>query len=788
MLKVRAIAIVAMLSLPIATFAQDPKSNSRTDLKPATKQISGTVKCASIGETLIGAVVYSLPGGKNAAVTDVYGRYTITLPLTIEQIVFSTIGYANDTVNVAGNESRTVNVELKEKVLTADEVIVTANSGVHRVAQAAIGVEKISTQEIDKIPVLFGEKDILKTMQLLPGIKSSGEASSGFSVRGGSLGQNLILLDDAPVYSASHMLGFFSTFNAEATKDVAVYKGNFPAQYGGRVASVVDVTMKDGNTKNYGGNVGIGLISSNASFEGPIQKNKSSFLVTARRTYADVFANLSEEFKGNKLYFYDLNAKANVEINPNNKIFFSGYLGRDVTAIKDMIGMDWGNKTATLRWNSKVSDRLFSNTMLIYSDYNYGIDAIMKDFNATIKSRIEDVTLKQNFNLSVGSSGNFVKFGLQSTYHGITPTRIENGMFTNPGDRTTRNSWENAVYGSFVGQLTNFLNIEAGLRVSSYTIVGAGTYNTYDEGKLVNTTVLKRGQFGKTYVNFEPRVSASFLVNRYNSFKIAYGRSSQYLHMLSNSSISTPTDQWHGTSYTIKPTIVDQVSAGYFKNFNKIGLDVSLEGYYKWSQNEIDFKAGSNMYSAPDIESELRTGIGRAYGVELLVRKNIGWFTGWVGYTWSSSERKIYGVNNDKWFPTKQDITHEVSVVAMFNLGKGWELSATWCYKTGIPYTIPTGKYLIDNKIFYQFSGRNEYRMPAYHRLDIGATYNAPRKKGLQGSWNISLYNAYGRQNPYMIRFNESEGGKTVVEQTSLFRWVPSVSYNLKFTIKSKQK
>lgn len=772
--------LLAVVSYP--SLAQVRTAKTAPKAEPTRQQVNGTVRSFQSGETLSGVIVYGLHNIKSAAISDIYGRYTISLPTTVDSLVFSFMGFGNDTVSVVGEKM--INVELTEQAMRANEVIVTANSGKQRISQPIAGVERISTGEINKIPVIFGERDILKTIQLLPGVKSGGDGSSGFSVRGGTLGQNLILLDEAPVYNASHLMGFFSTFNSAATKDVAVYKGNFPAQYGGRVSSVVDVTMNDGSTKNYGGNVGVGLISSNASLEGPIQKNKSSFLVTARRTYADVFANFFEEFKGNELYFYDINAKANFEINPKNKIYFSGYLGRDVTALKDKFTMDWGNITGTLRWASTISPRLFSNTIVTYSDYNYDIESVMENYKTKLRSKIEDVAVKQNFSLSVGDRGDFIKFGLHSTHHSITPTRFEDGNFSNSGDKNCRFSWENAVYGSYSGEFGGLFNLEAGLRISSYTIIGNGAYNEYQNGNLTNTTNLAKGEFGKTYVNIEPRISASFLMGKNNSIKVAYGRSSQYLQMLNNSSISMPTDQWMGTSYTIKPLVVDQFSAGFFQYIESAGLDLSVEAYYKWIKNEADYKNGANIFGAEDIESELLFGVGRAYGVELLIKKNVGIFTGWIGYTWSKSERQIDGINNDKWYKSGLDITHELSVVAMFNLGKRWEVSALWCYKTGAPFTVPVGKYYINGAIHYQYSDRNDFRMPAYHRLDIGATYNAPKKGGLQGSWNFSIYNAYGRENPYLIMFKDSPGGKTIAEQVSLFRWVPSVSYNLKFTIK----
>lgn len=741
--------------------------------------LHGTVKSSSTGETLAGVVVYCVENHKFATITDQYGRYALNIDKGQKTIIFSTMGFKADTVKKLITSNELLNVELTESAVIADNVVVTSTSGRQRLESARVGVERISTQEMSKIPIIFGEKDILKSLQLMPGVKSNGDGSAGFTVRGGSLDQNLILLDNAPVYNASHLMGFFSTFNSLAIKDVTLYKGNFPAQYGGRIASVVDVTMNDGNTKQYIGNVGIGLISGNLSFEGPIQKDRSSFLVTARRTYADLFLGLSDEYRGNQLHFYDINVKANVEIDNKNKLYLSAYFGRDATVVKDIMGMDWGNLTGTLRWNSVISPNLFSNTMFIYSDYDYQMKSDLDGMKGRISSKINDLAVKQDFHLNI--RGHYLRFGLNSTFHTLSPMRISDGEFSDPGDRRDRKLWENAVYASYSGRFFDRLSVEAGLRLASNTLVGPAQYNIYNQGNLEGSVDLSRGEFGKTFVNLEPRLSLAYTMTPTSSIKVAYTRSTQYIHMLNNSTITLPNDHLFGTSYTMPPTLSDQVSLGFFKNFPKIGLELSVEAYYKSIQDEADFKSGADLFSAVDIESELLFGKGRAYGLELMLKKTAGAFTGWIGYTLSRTERQIDGINNNNWYPTRYDKTHDFSIVGMYQINPKWQVSGVWVYSTGNAITVPSGKYLIDGKIFYHYSDRNGYRLPAYHRLDLSATYTAPMKGKCQGSWNFGIYNAYGRENPYMIYYTTDKNNHSQAVQVSLFRFVPSVTYNLKF-------
>jgi TonB dependent receptor/CarboxypepD_reg-like domain/TonB-dependent Receptor Plug Domain len=748
--------------------------------KAQTFTISGSLKDAASGEALIGASVRIQELPSVGAAANEYGFYSLTLKSGTYTLKATYIGYQDFVQKIVLDKDQKLEINLADNA-TITEVVVSARKENEQVTQAQMGVEKLDVAEIAKIPVLFGEKDVLKTIQLLPGVKSAGEGSSGFYVRGGAADQNLILLDEAPVYNASHLLGFFSTFNSDAIKDVTLIKGNSPAQYGGRLASVLDVKMNEGNDKKYRVKGGLGVISSRLSIEGPIQKEKSSFLVTGRRTYADVFLKLTDKFKDNKLYFYDLNGKANYRINANNRVFLSGYFGRDVLGVGKDIGIDWGNKTATLRWNSLIGQKWFSNTSLIYSDYNYNIKIKQSASTFNINSEIKDINLKQEFQYFPNTRNSW-RFGFNTIHHALAPSRFtSNG--TSDQKKETRYVLENAVYANNSFHATDKLNIDYGLRVSSYSLIGAGTFNTYDKGVLTGTKTLKENEFGKTYLNLEPRLSASFIMDENSSLKAGYSRNTQSLHLLSNSTTGNPTDSWIGNSYNIKPEIADQVSMGYFRNFADNKFELSTEIYYKDMQNQVDYKNGADINTAPDLESELLYGKGRAYGLEMNLKKKTGRFTGWVSYTLSRTERQIEGVNNGDWYNAKQDRTHDVSLVGIYQLSKKWSLASTWVYYTGNAVTFPSGKYNINDQTILFYTERNGYRMPAYHRMDFSATYESQRKGRFQGSWNFSLYNVYGRQNAYLINFKDdpNDATRTVAEQTSLFRWIPSVTYNFKF-------
>lgn len=714
--------------------------------------ISGYINDKKNGETLIGAVALIRNKAIIGATSNEFGFYSLTLPQGNYELAYSFIGYQEQTINVSLTENKTINIDLEEISTNLDEVIVSATKANEKIRQSKMGLEKINVAAISKLPVLFGERDILKTIQLLPGVKSGGDGQSGFTVRGGTIDQNLILLDDAPVYNASHLLGFFSTFNSDAIKDVTLYKGTAPAQFGGRVSSVVDVKMDEGNNQNYGVSGGIGLISSKLNIEGPIQKGKSSFLISGRRTYADVFLKLTDQFKDNQLYFYDFNAKFNYRFSDKDRLFVSGYFGRDVLGINNRFGIDWGNSTATARWNHLYNSKLFLNTSFIYSNYDYKIEIQNNANPFSIRSRIRDWNLKQEFQYFPNTNNEW-KFGYNVVYHTITPNQY-----------LPKSGIESALYAANDWQATNKLKINYGLRLSNFVVLGSS------------------GNPAKNYINIEPRLSLSYALNENNSLKAAYTRNTQNLHLITNSVTTSPTDKWIMNTNIIKPEICDQLSLGYFRNFKDNMFEFSAETYYKSMQNQIDYKDNADE-QAPVIETQLLYGKGRAYGLELLLRKNKGKLTGWVGYTLSRTEKQIDGINQNEWYAARQDRTHDISVVMMYDISKRWNVSAVWVYQTGNAVTFPGGKYEIAGQTTWLYTERNGYRMPAYHRLDLGATCKITERKRFNSELSFSLYNAYGHENPYIITFEQSDNdpNKTVAVQTSLFKLVPSISWNFKF-------
>ncbi|MDR6466105.1 TonB-dependent receptor [Chryseobacterium sediminis] len=751
-----------------------------------TYSVSGTVKDKKNGELLIGVSVKVSEDPTINVTANEYGFYSLSLPAGTYTVIISNPGYKDFEQQIKVDQNMKLDLPLlpqEETTKAIDEVVVTAVKKDKNLTSAQMGAETLNIKSIEKLPVLFGEKDVMKTIQLLPGIKSNGEGSSGFSVRGGATDQNLILLDEAPVYNASHLLGFFSTFNSDALKDASIIKGNSPAQYGGRLSSVLDVKMKDGNNKDYNLNGGIGLISSRLSVEGPIQKEKSSFIVSGRRTYADLFLKTNKDYKDNKLYFYDLNLKANYQINENNRIYLSGYFGRDVLGLGDTFNTDWGNTTATLRWNSIISSKLFSNTSFIYSNYDYKISLKNDDTVFDLNSKIRDWNLKQDFTWFAGNKHS-VRFGLQSIYHTLTPSSAS-GTTVSSFPRNPRYSWENAVYINDDFKATEKLTINYGVRLAIFSILGGDTFNTYENGVLTHSKFLEKGKFGKTYVNPEPRISANYRINEVSSVKGGYSRNTQNLHLLSNSNSGNPTDQWIGSSYTVKPEIADQISVGYSRNFNNNNYELNAEVYYKSMKNQIDFKNGAQIGfdAGSDVESELLFGKGRAYGLELIAKKKSGKLTGWISYTLSKTERKINGINNNEWYNARMDKTHDLSIVATYQLNPKWSFSGLFVYSTGNAVTFPTGKYELNGQTIFQYSNRNADRMPAYHRMDLSATYEPTSNKRFRGSWTFGIYNLYGRENAYTINFedNPDRPGTTRAMQTSLFRWVPNITYNFKF-------
>jgi hypothetical protein len=742
--------------------------------------LSGTVRDKKTGESLIKAVIRIQELPNAGIISNEYGFYSLSLPKGNYVAVASQVGYETLVQKIKLDSSVSIDFKLETKNQLR-EVVVESSRKNDNLTKAQMGTETINMSAISKVPVIFGEKDLLKTIQLLPGVKSAGEGNSGFFVRGGGADQNLILLDEAPVYNATHLLGFFSTFNSDAIKDATIIKGNSGSQYGGRLSSVLDVKMKEGNNQDYTVNGGLGLISSKVSIEGPLQKNKSSFILSGRRTYADMFLKATEKFKDNILYFYDLNAKANYQINAKNKVYISGYFGRDELGLGQDFGIDWGNKTGTIRWNKIISNRLFLNTSLIYSDYNYNVKLKNGETNFNINSNIKDVNLKQDYTLYANGL-NTLRFGFNSILHTITPSTFS-GTVINSVAKEGRNGLENALYLTNNYRANNQLTIDYGMRLSTYTLMGGDVYNIYENGVVKSSVKLNRSSFGKTYANLEPRITTNYRISDETSIKAGYARNVQHLHLLSNSVASSPSDQWIGNSYNIKPEIADQLSLGYVTKLFKSKFELTAETYYKYLQNQIDYKDGAEINTVSDVESVLLYGIGRAYGLELLLKKKEGRLTGWIGYTLSKTERKIDGINEGKWYNARQDRTHDISVVGIYDLNERWSISGVFVYNTGDAVTYPTGKYNLQGQTLYQYAARNENRMPAYHRLDFSATYEKNKTKRMHGSWNFSLYNVYGRENAFRISFKDdpNDPTRTQIIRTALFKWVPSVTYQFKF-------
>ena len=769
---IRLLSVIALLLLANPLLAQQKFT------------ISGTIKDKKTGEDIIGAAVRVAEQPQVATVTNEYGFYSLTMSAGTYTLKVSYVGYQEQEEKITLDKNTEHNISLSIAGKELNEVTVSGKSKDANVRSAQMGMTQINIKDISTIPVLFGEKDVMKTVQLLPGVKPAGDGNAGFYVRGGAADQNLILLDEATVYNPSHLLGFFSTFNSDAIKNVTMYKGNEPAQYGGRLASVLDVKMNDGNNQDYHVSGGIGLISSKINIEGPIVKDESSFLISARRTYADVFLKLSNNptVNSSSLYFYDLNTKINYKISDKDRLYLSGYFGQDALGFSNVFGLNWGNATGTLRWNHIINPRLFSNTSLIYSDYKYNININTSGIDASILSKIQDWNLKEEVSF-FPKPKNSIRFGINSIYHTILPGEYA-GNITVPSQPSTH-TWENALFVSNSWKASSRINVDYGLRISAFSVI-AGDNKFYDldaNHNIVDTLKYTSGQIVKTYVNPEPRLSASYLLNEVSSIKVAYARNSQYLHLISNSTTSNPTDKWIATNNIIKPELSDEVSLGYFRNFKDNGYEFSAETYYKNLQNQVDYKDNANLLSNDPIEPQLLFGQGRAYGLELLFRKNVGRFTGWVAYTLSRTEVQINGINNNNWYAARQDRTHDLSVVGTYKLSKKWTISADFVYYTGSAVTFPSGKYNVAGQTVFYYTERNGYRTPAYNRLDFSATKQLKVHKHYSSELVYSLYNVYGRQNPYIITFDQSTTNpqQTVATQTALFRWVPSISYNFKF-------
>ncbi|HEY0244918.1 MAG TPA: TonB-dependent receptor [Mucilaginibacter sp.] len=772
----RSLIIIILSFITLSSFAQKKHT------------ISGIIKDEATGETLIGASVRIKEISSAGTSTNNYGFYSLSVPDGEYTLLCTYIGYETITRQVLLHHDQSLNISLSSKS-DLNEVVISGNKPNNdQIASPLMGVEKLNMSQINQVPVVLGEKDILKTITLMPGVKSGGEGNTGFYVRGGAADQNLILLDEATVYNASHLFGFFSTFNSDAIKDVSIYKGGMPAEYGGRLSSVLDVKMLDGNNKDYTVQGGLGLISSRIKVEGPIEKDKGSFMVSARRTYIDVFLNASKDstIKGSSLYFYDINAKANYHFDNNNAIYLSGYFGKDVLGLKNTFGTNWGNATGTIRYNHIFNSKLFSNTSLIFSNYNYVIQSFLSDNNFKATSKINDINFKEDLQYSMGSSHS-LKFGVNILHHTIAPGDITSNSASSFNNISVqqRYGYETAAYVSDDWKANSHLTILYGLRLSGFFLFGPGTFSTYDAaGNIASSSTYGSARVVKSYLNLEPRLSSSYQLNDANSIKFSYNRNTQNIHLLTNSTTSSPTDLYVMSSNNIKPEIADQVSTGWFRNFNNNIFEFSAEVYYKWLQNQINYKDGAQLIANQDVESQLTYGSGRAYGLELFLKKKYGQFNGWVGYTLSKTEDKFSAINNGNYFPATQDRTHDLSVVGIYQLNKRWSFSGTFIYQTGSAVTYPTGKYNVGGLTTFSYSERNGYREPSNNRLDIGATLEGKQHKKYHSSWTFSIYNLYGHRDPYSITFRDSKTVPNTTEavETSIFATpIPSVTWNFKF-------
>ncbi len=769
---------ILLLALPTSMLAQIKNHFS----------LSGTIKDKATGETLPGATVSFLELPGTGISTNAYGYYSINVPEGNYTVLAIYTGYKIDTLHLELKNDEQHNFGLKVSANELNEVVVKSSSSrSNNILTSAAGSQKLTIEDIKNVPVLLGEKDVLKTIQLLPGIAAAGDGKSGFFVRGGDADQNLLLLDEATVYNASHLLGFFSVFNSDAIKDIVIYKSGMPASYGGRLSSVEDIQMNDGNNQKFSVNGGLGLIASRLTVDGPLANDKGSFVISGRRTYADLFTKLATDtsVKNTKLYFYDFNLKANYQLDASNRIFLSGYFGKDYLRIKNANGIDYGNSTATFRWNHIFSSSLFSNTSLIYNSFNYNTHFQSNTNNVTVGSAITDYHLKQNFNYYINSD-NKLDFGVESIFHLTQPgaATVSQTSNFNPIVLQKRYSLESAAYMSHEWAATHKLKITYGLRISDLSVLGPGDFYTYDAaGKITSTNNYGSSKVVKNYITPEPRFSASYQLNDSSSVKFTYDRTAQNIHLLNNSSASSPTNVYLPSSNVVKPEIGDQVSMGYYRTFHQDLFEFSTEIYYKALQNQFDYKNGANLVGNENIEADLLFGTGRAYGWETYIKKKRGKLTGWLSYTLSKTERKINGINNNGYYLASQDQTNHLSIVGLYQASKRWTFSADFVYNTGTPVTYPNGKFGLDGAPVYAYGERNSQRLPAYNRLDLGATLYVKKTRKIESSWNFSIYNVYGQSNPYTIVFqtDPNDKSKTQVQQTTLFKMVPSVTYNFKF-------
>jgi hypothetical protein len=767
----------------------ETQANVDPNSKPLRYSISGKIRDLHSGEALLGATIF-VKELKTGAVSDLYGNYSLTLDEGNYTLVYSYIGYQTIEKSILLNNDLKISIELDPQQHQLKEVEITSEKNDKNVVKPEMSTFRMDIKTIQRIPALMGEVDIIKAIQLLPGVQSAGEGSSGFSVRGGSPDQNLILLDEATVYNASHLMGFFSVFNNDAIKDVKLYKGDIPANYGGRLASVLDVRMNDGNSKKFEINGGIGIIASRLTVEGPIVKDRASFILSGRRTYADIFLPLSSNkaLQNNSLYFYDLNAKANYRINDNNQIFLSGYFGRDVFK-NNFAGMKWGNETATLRWNHLFTKQLFSNFSLIYSNYLYNLGTPAGNNNSfDWNSNLRDLGVKADFSYYLNTK-NTIKFGASVIYHMFNPGQAKGtGEKTVFADVKVPNNYafETGVYGNNEQKIGEHVTVKYGLRLSMFQNIGPGTVFHYDSTyTATDSSVYNAGVIYNTYIGVEPRLGLLYDFNSKHSVKASYARTNQYLQLAQNSTIGTPLDIWFPSSPNVKPQIADQIAVGYFRNFRKNTIETSVEAYYKWMKNVVDFKDFAQLLLNNKLEGEIRNGKAWSYGIEFLVRLNEEKINGWISYTYSRTFRQINDINDNNPYPAPYDKPNNISIVLNYVISKRFTVSANWVYATGAPVTFPTGRAEIGGKIVPIYSDRNQYRYQDYHRLDVSLTLFSKQVPGRKFNWdlNFSVYNAYNRHNTWSINFTQDnlDPNVTYAEKVYLFGIIPSITFNFHF-------
>ncbi|WP_139959236.1 TonB-dependent receptor [Flavicella sediminum] len=778
--------------------------------------LSGIVSEESSDETLIGVNII-LPDLVKGTTTNGYGFYSITLPKGTYKIEVSYLGYKTiaQEINLTNDTKQNFSLALQSEQI--DEVIVKSNSTIINLRKPEMSVHKVSVTTIKEMPVVLGEVDIIKSIQLLPGVTSAGEGASGFNVRGGAEDQNLILLDEATLYSSSHFFGFFSIFNADAIKNIKLYKGGIPAKFGGRVSSVLDIHQKDGNKQEHHFSGGIGLISSRLMAEGPLAKGKSSYLVAGRTSYVNVFLKANPDTKDNGLSFYDLNAKLNFDLNDDNKLYFSGYFGRDSFNIGNLFVNSYGNSTFNVRWNHLFSDQLFSNLSLIYSEYNYflNLDFIGMDWD----SGIRNFHLKYDFKNYISDDFK-LNYGLSAINYNFNPGEIspsKENSAVNPGKLEQKRAIEPALYIEAEHNLTDKISVNYGLRASSFFRMGGQqlytyendqpiTYNSetnnYEEGVIKDSISYGKSESIKNFWGLEPRLAISYKADENNAFKANYNRTYQYIHLISNTVSAAPLDVWAPSGKFIKPQIGDQIALGYYRNFKDEMYSFETEVYYKEVQNRLDYRDGADLIAQEQIETIVLPGKSRSYGLELSLKKNIGNLKGWISYTLSRAEMQVNGdpianspgINNGEWYKANYDKTHDLSITASYTLSDKWRFGTNFIYQTGRPATYPNGQFTTNvggnyddaNENIYVpiYGNRNEENLPAYHHLDIAATYTPKQKKERRwkGEWVFSIYNIYNRKNAASINFRQNEEtGANEAARTSIFGLVPSFTYNFKF-------